>query len=401
MEGDNDQTIKKVANKTTSSRDIYDVLSALFSNEEVNSVINPETKTSVSISQNSQVKSMMKLGQDEFQIWLNTLINNTDIPLFSTGREKIIHSSNADKNGKRLILRHPAMELKVINEVEKLEQDYYKGSNEFEGIFTLIYTREEYGINLLAITSSKKLGNNGQSFNVNLKAITKGKKEFFARWGDNLARNIGGLSYELFKGPDDPELDNRMTLWKNVLFSKKGNEYYLKKDIFFSAKAWGYNDTDYRGEKINLNGLCKKIEKEFPPFLSKRNLKKIREELGIQKQLLIAESKKDLNDLKEYLSSTMKINDLYQPFIIKQLILNNGCQSIQDLAISLASIKNIEKQQAIKILKRAPNDTLKKHKIAYYKQDIDAFVLLITFEISSPIITEIIKICNKKMEKYV
>jgi len=100
----------------------------------------------------------------------------------------------------------------------------------------------------------------------NLSDIHSNSKAKFVRWGDSSARHFGELSDAMFENGRNSTI--RKLKWKNNLFYKDQDEYFLKTPIYFAAKAWKHNDLAWDGKHCGVRELVeKKIKKQFKPLL--------------------------------------------------------------------------------------------------------------------------------------
>ena len=79
--------------------------------------------------------------------------------------------------------------------------------------------------------------------------------------------------------------------------------------------------------------------------------------------------------LSDYLINKMSMTEVYQPVIIKELLLNNGECSKTDLAVALTRYDLSILEYYRKIVMRWPKDTLTKHRIISYQRKGEVFKL--------------------------
>ncbi len=208
----------------------------------------------------------MNYLDDRFQHWLQKIIGNQSIPLFTTEKENDNKVSIREKNGKIVLCRHPLMESKLIEEVRKIKSDFEKGTKKYQGLLTFILKSKDRKLVPLFVTNTTKYGKDGTSLNKNLTDVEDNRvKHFFARWGDHDYMHIGELSNALFNNKIAPT--PRKIRWKQYLFNNLGGDWFLKEEIFFTAKAWGQEDVDYNDLPISLAQLIQNIKIDFHPIL--------------------------------------------------------------------------------------------------------------------------------------
>jgi hypothetical protein len=193
------------------------------------------------------------------------------VPLFKTednGRTVVTQSVGSN----RILVRHPAMEARVTAAVGVVEQSYEaycarKSPQKVpfsDGLVYMVYILrrdlERYlsGANstlharILAecppdldiipiyIGKTEMLGRNG-TFSRNLQNITGGgNRNYFARWGNDSARHIGGLSYQFFRIVNAyPSTDYEA--WIQILFdpaNRIAGIPQLRFPVYFQMKPW-------------------------------------------------------------------------------------------------------------------------------------------------------------------
>ncbi len=97
-------------------------------------------------------------------------------------------------------------------------------------------------------------------------------------------------------------------------------------------------------------------------------------------------------DLKEFLTTKMKMSGLYQPVIIKHLILGDGSAKLEDIAKELTTLDEEAVEDYVQKLKVHPKTVLKKHGIAEIQKD--AYELLMDLGDSKE---NLLKICDQKI----
>lgn len=107
----------------------------------------------------------------------------------------------------------------------------------------------------------------------------------------------------------------------------------------------------------------------------------------------------DTPNLLEFLSTRMAMTDVYQPVIIRELLLNNGTRTKAELATALAGYDLAVQEYYERIVMRWPKITLAKHGIVRYERNGTLFRLLPYLE-SVDARLEAIRLCDAKIDAY-
>jgi hypothetical protein len=108
----------------------------------------------------------------------------------------------------------------------------------------------------------------------------------------------------------------------------------------------------------------------------------------------------NLSDLKHFLTATMNMTEVYQPVVIKALLLNHGQSSKDALAAALADYDLAFKDYYRSILMRWPKVTLSKHGIIRYERKGQQFFLNCNLGDETQR-REAISICDAKIEEWI
>ncbi|MBN2157709.1 MAG: hypothetical protein JW776_16800 [Candidatus Lokiarchaeota archaeon] len=193
------------------------------------------------------------------------------IPLFSTisledGKQEV--QTHLSKNGTLLFIRSPSMEKQVINAVKivKDSYDYYVKNQASihkpffsDGLVYMVYLlrddAKKIGLPLeieqqteiipIYIGQTQAVGRSSGGFSKNLKGVAKGKnKQYFARWGNDRARHIGGLSLRFYDLPNNYKSTN-YEQWVETIFDnlcRVQKRPILKCPVYFQMKpTYPYN----------------------------------------------------------------------------------------------------------------------------------------------------------------
>jgi predicted house-cleaning noncanonical NTP pyrophosphatase (MazG superfamily) len=103
--------------------------------------------------------------------------------------------------------------------------------------------------------------------------------------------------------------------------------------------------------------------------------------------------------LKEFLEERMTMTDVYQPVIIRDLILHDGQRTKDQLAITLISYDEYTLNKFRRTVMRWPKITLTNHDLIKYERR-DKLFSLNSEKLSEDEKDDIVKICESKIEKF-
>jgi predicted house-cleaning noncanonical NTP pyrophosphatase (MazG superfamily) len=103
--------------------------------------------------------------------------------------------------------------------------------------------------------------------------------------------------------------------------------------------------------------------------------------------------------LKEFLEERMTMTDVYQPVIIRDLILHDGQRTKNQLAITLISYDEYTLNKFRRTVMRWPKITLTKHDLIKYERR-DKLFSLNSEKLSEDEKDDLVKICESKIEKF-
>ena len=194
-----------------------------------------------------------------WESWTNWYIDLTKpISLFETEENSNIVKIWKNTKGNSILQINPLMENTVIQAVKTVEDSYNARTNGFNGVYYdgLIYMvylrrsemRVEYyngtfvsEIIPIYIGKTETLGRS-KNFSTNLLGVSKGNnKQYFARWGYDEARHIGGLSYCFF-GIKNKYPSTDYEHWIKYMFDEEARQKkklpILKLPVYFQIKPW-------------------------------------------------------------------------------------------------------------------------------------------------------------------
>lgn len=107
----------------------------------------------------------------------------------------------------------------------------------------------------------------------------------------------------------------------------------------------------------------------------------------------------DEPNLLNFLQDRMSMSDVYQPVIIRELLLNNGIRTKTDLANSVAAYDLSVQEYYEQIVMRWPKITLSKHGIVEYQRKGSQFHLL-PYPVSAELREQAIHVCDEKISMW-
>jgi len=103
--------------------------------------------------------------------------------------------------------------------------------------------------------------------------------------------------------------------------------------------------------------------------------------------------------LLEFLRNTMSMTDVYQPVVVKELLLHGGQRTKTELAAALAAHDIAVQEYYERIVMRWPKITLTKHEIIDYERKTSVFRLL-PYPEEPELRNEAILVCEEKIEDW-
>ena len=104
-------------------------------------------------------------------------------------------------------------------------------------------------------------------------------------------------------------------------------------------------------------------------------------------------------NLLEFLTNSMLMTDVYQPVVVKELLLYGGQRTKGELAASLAAYDIAVQEYYERIVMRWPKITLTKHGIVDYERKTSTFRLL-AYPKEPELRNEAVRVCEKKIEDW-
>ena len=104
-------------------------------------------------------------------------------------------------------------------------------------------------------------------------------------------------------------------------------------------------------------------------------------------------------DLKTFLTKTMSMTEVYQPVIIKELLLNKGQCAKDHLAKAISEYDLSVRDYYKDVLMRWPKSTLSKHGVIHYDRYRKRFFL--NYDLTSQETQEAISMCEAKIKEHI
>lgn len=175
------------------------------------------------------------------QLWddfcLQHKVIEKGVPLFEVN-ERIVKTFKYGKNNRNMLMRSTEMESFLINEVQKVINDYENKTEKYDGLIYMMFWKKDNKAIPLYIGKSEKYGKKNGNLSQNIKNIRSNKANF-CRWGNNYAYHIGDLSAVVCEGHPDNKKSKKYFKWADLLFEDyQSISPILKNNTYFWIKAW-------------------------------------------------------------------------------------------------------------------------------------------------------------------
>lgn len=158
-------------------------------------------------------------------------------PLFNTVGNTV-QTTPCGLDQRLLLRRSPEMEALIIQEVNKVLNDFRNGTEEYEGLIYMMFWHSAQQVIPLYIGKSEKYGKQGNNLSANIANIATNKGKF-CRWGDGYAYHIGDLSAVVCPNHAPQKITQKYTKWARQLFvSFPDSQPVLKQPVYFWMTAW-------------------------------------------------------------------------------------------------------------------------------------------------------------------
>ena len=126
----------------------------------------------------------------------------------------------------------------MINEAEKVIEDYERKEEKHDGLIYMMYRSDHENVVPMYIGKSEKYGENSRNLSENILTISTNKDKF-CRWGYNYAYHISDLSALICPGHDPEKRKMKYSKWDSRLFKQFPFQYpVLNFPMYFWMKAW-------------------------------------------------------------------------------------------------------------------------------------------------------------------
>jgi hypothetical protein len=167
------------------------------------------------------------------------------VPLFATDAEGGVLSAPYGKDRRLLLQRSPQIDALIIQEVEKVLEDFRLKGSQYEGLIYLMFWQEADRALPLYIGKSEKFGRGGGHLFANIASIrTNGGK--FCRWEYNYSYHLGDPSAMVCPGHTPERATEKYHRWAERLFEEVPElpvePPRLRREVWFWGKAWKKGD---------------------------------------------------------------------------------------------------------------------------------------------------------------
>ncbi|MEI8168839.1 MAG: hypothetical protein WCG50_04130 [Rhodoferax sp.] len=165
------------------------------------------------------------------------------VPLFGIDREGAVRQRviGKDRTSRPVLERSLETEKLILNETEKLLEDWRSGAHRYDGLIYCIGWKQSKHFIPLYIGKTETIGKGDGNLSANLKNL-KSDKSKFARWGDNYAYHIGDLSACTLPGHAEAKRTEKYSAWAATLFEDAPSiAPRLRQPVYFWATAWNHS----------------------------------------------------------------------------------------------------------------------------------------------------------------
>lgn len=162
------------------------------------------------------------------------------VPLFEVSAQGTVKTRMVGRGetARPVLQRSLAMDSMILEEVQKLTQDWATGQPRLDGLIYCMGHRQGQQFLPLYIGKAETLGKGQGNLSVNLQHLERDTSKF-ALWGDNYAYHIGDLSACVLPGHPATKRTAKYQTWADALFEQVPCETpVLKEPVYFWAKAW-------------------------------------------------------------------------------------------------------------------------------------------------------------------
>jgi len=168
------------------------------------------------------------------------------------GDSSVYRTMKIGKNQREVFKRSNEMENLLLREREKVLNDYYNGTDKYDGILYMIFTEGNIHWNRDSISSrvkplyigkAEKFGRNRNNLSYNIKSDSA-----FVRWGYGYEYHMGDLSAAILPGHNPKHIKKKYIKWAQSMFKTDRNNGEFKLDefgrprliqpVYFWCTAW-------------------------------------------------------------------------------------------------------------------------------------------------------------------
>ena len=178
--------------------------------------------------------------------WVDLQGVDDGVPLFDTDENDEVKTEQfgSGSHERSVLQRSAPMEAMVIEQAEKVEDDFKAQGRRYEGLIYVMYWADsEGGIIPLYIGKCGKFETSGSNLNPNLRSIRQ-RKSRFARWGYGTAFHLGQLSQIFFDSSweySGQAPNSSKGRWIQTLFDPRSRR--LTQEVYLWIGAWKLGDT--------------------------------------------------------------------------------------------------------------------------------------------------------------
>lgn len=166
------------------------------------------------------------------------LVLEQGVPLFQTSAQKKVEVFPYGTNRRLILKRSDEMESLVIQQSSIVVDDYYKGTDQYDGLIYMMFWKLNGEVIPLYIGKAEKFGKKGGNLSENI----KGDSGKFCRWGYNYAYHIGDLSAVVCPGHIEGRKTRKYERWADKLFQTiQTDSPELKQQTYFWISPWSKN----------------------------------------------------------------------------------------------------------------------------------------------------------------
>ena len=143
---------------------------------------------------------------------------------------------------RKVLKRSVEMEGLILQETDKLVDDWEKGNGEYDGLIYLMFWKTNNSVLPLYVGKTETLGRGDGNLSANIQGLHSSVRNF-ARWGDNYEYHVGDLSAVVLSGHQSKHQKTKYRDWASSLFEDyPTSQPVLRQPVYFWTKAWSRTD---------------------------------------------------------------------------------------------------------------------------------------------------------------